>query len=345
MLEEQLGQLENAINGYTTFLELTGGNNKEVAHHLMQLALKQKISGTNKRHVLVDKSCFEKTLTLFEQKKYKQALHHIDNCLIQKPHDKKTKLLKIQILNAMQQFNHSAALLQSWINEDPNNQVWFQTLHLLARNGAQLNTITKTLQAIQKSHPKNIWAALYLADIYLRTKSSVDAISTLNDALKHTQDTQLRTHILFQLSILYFEQKKHSSMCITLEQCIDLTPTFAPALNLSAHYWATTGNNLEKADNFIARACKNNENNPHFLDTKALILYKKKEYNNALSILRKIHKQQPEDATIMLHLAKTQHKLGNTNIARRTLQKAETIAHSNYEKEKISKLQKQLVIR
>ena len=85
MIEEQLGQLEQAMQGYTTFLELRGGNNLLISHHLMQLTMQQKIAAQRKQQALAAQSHLDNALALFEKKQFKQALAQVDIYLQKAP--------------------------------------------------------------------------------------------------------------------------------------------------------------------------------------------------------------------------------------------------------------------
>lgn len=342
MLEEQLGNIQNAIQGYTHYLELSEDNNQRIADHLLQLAFKQKLSQQNRQTAFVQKSCFEQALALFEQKNYKGALAQVDHCLIQNSHGTKERLLKIEILTAMQQFNHAAAQLQAWINQDPHNELWFQALHLLSRQGAQLNTVVKTFEAIAAKHPTSHWAPLYLADLHMRTQQPALALTQLQKAAHIIQDPTLKSTILFQQGVLLFEQQQYDAMRTALEQAYALNADATPLLNLLAHYWATKGNNIDKAEQLITHACTKDQENPHLLDTKALILYKQKKYADAQQLLEKLLKNNPTDATILIHLAQVHHKQNNHQAAQNTLEQARAHTYSAYEKRKLKTLEKKL---
>ena len=337
MLEEQLGQLEHAIEGYTTFLELTGGTNKIIATHLMQLAIRHKSAQQNKQVQLITENNFNKAMALFDAKHYKQALVQVDICLSTNPDDVNSKLLKIQILSNMQQFNHAVALLQSWIKQEPDNALWFQALHLLHHNGAPTETLLKTLQAIGRDCPNNVLVALYISDIQMRTGAKKEAVTTLSVVAPHVKDIQLRTKVLFHLGLLYFELGDYAAMRTALEQGKSLNTNFLPLLNLLAHYYATKGQDLKQAQELIRVVHAQDQHNPHYLDTKALILYKQKEYRQARTLLEQLHAAQPHDATIALHLAKTVQKLGDAQRAKIIAQRATPHAHSAYEKTRIAK--------
>lgn len=125
-----------------------------------------------------------------------------------------------------------------------------------------------------------------------------------------------------------------------LEQGLHLNTNFLPLMNLLAHHYATKGHNVPKAATLMAEILTHDKTNPHLLDTHALILYKQKQYADALALLQRLHADIPQDATIMLHLALTHDKLNNKPLAHTTLRNAQAMAKSTYEKNKIAQITK-----
>lgn len=339
-IEEELGQLNNAIAGYSNFLKLTQQPNQQVAHHLMQLSIKQKMLPANAPVVETNQSSLEKAMLLYQQKNYAHALDATEAHLTNHPHNIHARLMKIQLLSDMQQFNRAITQLQAWIYENPTQELWFETLHLLAQRGAELSHVIKTLESLHAKYPQNTWALLYLTDLYLRTNTQNKAITLLEKSVKSIQDKDLLTKILFQLGLLYFEKKEYRKMETTLEQGLRLNTNFLPLMNLLAHYYATKGHNMPHAEKLMTEILTHDKTNPHLLDTHAFILYKKKQYNEALALLQRLHADAPHDATIMLHLALTHHKLNNKPLADTTLRNAQAMAKSTYEKNKITQVTK-----
>ena len=340
-LKEQAGELEKAIHGYATFLELSGGNH-QIEKHLLSLMLKQKLAEQNKQALLFNRSCFEKTLILFKRKQYTDAIEQINKCLDQTPHDIDSKLLKVQILSAMGQFDHVIDLLVTWIEQNPTNQLWFKVLHLLARTDIPIKKVTVALQKLQYHHQNNLWVALYLADLYLQQKNHEKALEQLHLANTLTTDTRLQTKLSFQMGVLYFEQRDFDNMKIILEQGYHLGHNFPPLLNLLAYYYATKGKNITNSQKMLEQVLSIDQTNPHFLDTKAAVLYKQKKYKQADKLLHQLHQQVPHDATILIRLAKIQNKLNNNMDAHKYLEQAKIYVQHAHEEHSIKKLLQKL---
>jgi Tfp pilus assembly protein PilF len=122
-----------------------------------------------------------------------------------------------------------------------------------------------------------------------------------------------------------------------LEQGYNLDNNQPHINNMLAYYWATTGKDIIKAENFIAKALAKDKNNPYFLDTHALILYKQKKYDQAQAILEQL--QTSHTATSLLHLAKVHYKLDNKKEAAMYMQQATSLKNNTHDQKKLHKLQ------
>lgn len=342
LLQEQSGQLKDAIKGYANFLEVSPSANREVEQHLLQLIFKQKMveQHTNKALVL-NKHCFEKALSLFEQKNYKKALDQIDICLAEKPLDDETKLLKIQVLSSMNQLEKAAQTLKEWMLTDPNNALWYKTLHVMTQSNLGHESAIKILHSVEKQHPDNLLTSLYLADLYGRTHHTDSANAYLKKALNLTTDNNLKSKILFQLAMHHYASNNFKAFKEIITQTNTLGLTFAPLLNIIAYYYVTQENKSEEAQQLINNVLQHDKNNPHFLDTQAYIYFKQKKYDLALNLLEKIAQKAPSDYTILVHLAQVRYESGAKDQALQALQNAQRHAISTHEKHECEILFKQ----
>ncbi len=330
MIEEESGQIDNAIKGYASYLQLVGPN-KQIERHLLELALKNK-NATNNTIVVVNRSCFQKAYQFFQRKNYTAALTQINSCLQENQDDVQARLLKVQLHTILKQHNEVIATLMAWIVQDPGNHIWLQTLHLLPRTGTPIEKVISALSALHQKFPEHTAIPLYLADLYTRTDNTERAIELHMHSANRITDKTLKKRILFQIAALQYEQEKYDAMIETLTKIESDQDPFAPALNLHAYYCATHGHDLEKAEQFFKKAYEIDKGNPHFLDTKAVILYKKKEYAKALKLLEPLAHTLSHDSSIHIHLAKTYHKLGYVDKARKAIDQAKLYAHTQYEK-------------
>jgi len=335
-LYEKQGKIQQALNGYATFLELSGGNS-QIEQHILGLMSLRKTMEQQKSHLLSRTISIDNALILFRQQRYPQALAHTNKCIEAAPDNDQYKLFKIDILCAMKNFNQAASALTSWIVEQPENDVWPKALCLLLHNGMAYADIITTFTAILDKQPNNVWCNLYCADMCMRNAHNSLAITCLTRALPIIKDSALQGKIAYQLALLHYENNNHELMHSYLEKAYALNPECPHTHNSLAYYWATKGKDLVKAHDFIEKALQSDSSNPYFLDTQALILYKEKKYPQAQEILEKltIH----NNSTMLLHLAKVHYSLNNKEIADTFTKKAEAVVKNNHEKKALKKMQ------
>lgn len=335
-LQEKAGNLQEALSGYATFIELSGGNS-DIEKHLASLMFKYKATQNNNHALLPRAMSIENALSLFNQKRYDQALVHINSCIEQKPQDNECKLCKIQILSTMRDFNQATRVISEWFTKAPDTDLWPKTLCLLTHNGMPRQQAIKTLAHLITKNPLNPWLHIYCADLYLRDNRPKKAISFFNNALQCSVDKPLREKILYQLALTDYEKGDYPSMLSNLETAYILNPDSAHINNTLAYYWATKGKDTTKAESYITKALKSDSANPYFLDTHALILYKDKKYQEAQQILEKLVCHN--NGTMLLHLAKVHYALNNKEIADTFTKKAQATVKSNPEKKALHKMQ------
>lgn len=303
VLQEHHGALEEAIKGYTTYLEIAPGPNSEIQRHLVTL---------NFRKSLIKE---------------------------QKPDDVEAKLLKLQILAHQKQFDVALSSIQDWATNAKETELWVKALHLLTYIGLDYKKALKALDTLQRKHPHSITIALYKADIALRTSGHTDAaLQAIDHALKLVTDTTIKTKLVFQKALLQYEQQQWHYAQKTLEESLSWAVDYPPLHNLLAYIYASKTKHLDKASLHIAKALAKDADNPHFLDTQAVILYHQKNYTDAITILEKVATVHPHDFTVHCHLGKCYLRQGNSTRATQLFEHATGLAQNEYERSKVKAL-------
>ena len=337
-LQEQEGKLEEAIKGYTTFLEMTPGGNSQIEQHLLGLAFRQKLSQKMKP----DNDPLFAVFALVENKEYGKALHATDAYLDKQPSNIQARILKIQILIAQNNMQSAARLLAQWVEKETDTQLWLKALHLLSYLGFPLQNSLQILSALEKKK-SSLDLLLYQADIALRLAQDKVALSALQKAYSLAKDPLLKNQIALQLGMLYHDSQSWDPAIKILEEATKLSP-YAPNQNLLAYIYTTKRKNVSRADTLIQEALKHDPDNPHFLDTQALILYKQGKFDQANQVLQKVASVCPTDFTVLRHLGKCYAKQGKQDKAIQTFAAAREIAKNDFERNKaellISKLKR-----
>lgn len=338
LISEQTGELKNAITSYRSYLEIAGSNT-QIEQHLMQLMLKQKALEKTKTILNTNQNTFEKAIILYGRKHHADALQNIESFLSQNPQHIQGRLLKIQILTDLKKLDDSIRLLTAWSIQEPDAPMWLQALHLLYRiDTSPHEKIITAFESIHLKNPDKLLPLLYIADLHTRHNNTKESLIHLRKAVVWCKDPELKTRILYQIALAEHDAGNEKAMAQTLENALALGMDYPPVNNLLAYHYAIH-NDLKKAEELCLKAINKDKNNPHFLDTKAFILFQQEKYSEALRILVPVAKAAPHDSTILTHLAQTYKQLGKLKQAQKTLKKANQYAHNSYEIKTITDLQ------
>lgn len=314
LINELSGNLEDAVNSYQSTLKLLGPN-PLLERQIMQLQVRRQQQAYQSGNQL-----FKEALEAYNAKEYQKALHIVSTV----PHKEQhipSCLLTIEILCKLNKVDEALSYLRKKIEADHANDTWYRTAHLLYKAGVPSKNIIDLFSTVEQKHSTLLLPLLYKADLYLRLKDKDNALLYLIKASTQAQDSAIKTRILYQLGALYYENKEWDRMVAILLEGKKLNQDFPPLLNLLAYYYATGGKNLKEAELLMNIVLKKDKN-PHFVETRALILYKQKKYNEANKLLAALAKKIPQDATILYRLAKTMYKNGTIQAAYTTLQQA-----------------------
>lgn len=335
LLEEQEGRLDQAIKGYTTFLESDPAHNAQIQQHLVQLTLQQQAMSTKNQRLLAGfSSAFEKAAYCCNQKDYPQALEHIDLFLRSHADDQQARLFKIQVLSLMDKHMVAADLLKQWLLLEPTQDVWLQTLHLLCGKGLTHQKVIAILDDVIAKHKNSLEPLLYVIDIATRALAYDAALFYYKKALKLATNNDLKARLYFHMGQLYYKKNDSKKMHEVLEKGHALGVHFAHLDNMLAYYYAKKTRNLARAQQLLDVILHEHKTNPYFQDTQAFVYYKQKRYDEAVSILEAVAQKIPNNFYVLKHLGKTYFKLGNKDRARTMLEKALETAESEHEKQK-----------
>lgn len=336
LLNEKMGNKIQAINAYESFLKTSRSPllRRKIESHL--LAVK------NKKKAKTVPAELKQILALALQKNYKAALTEVNQYLKKEPQNQHAHLLRLQLLVAQKKYTDAFADLSQLLTDQTEKQIWYDLLYQLAPKVGLQKTIALLVQQEGK-HPDNTFILTYLGALYLHAHNVKKGMAYLNKAYTKSNDAALKTKILFQQALVYYDKKEYKKMQHALEQGVALGVEYAPLLNMLAYSYAKQKSSLDKAIKLVEVALRDDKDNPYYLDTKALVLYGKKEYDKARAILEKLAAQRPTDTTILSHLSKTLVELGEQKEAVALLNNALKIAKSGSERKKLKSRINQLI--
>jgi predicted Zn-dependent protease len=342
LFEAQVGNVVSATQHYHSFVQLSGTRDANLENHLLMLAQKQSMpqSGIAKPLLLNKTPSLEKALAFYKDRQFSKALAAVDHCIHHEEETFLPKILKIQILLDMHDADTALVNLLAWIQEEPEQQMWFSLMHILTDVHLPQRTIIEALESIHKTAPQTLWAPLYCADLYIRAGDNAHGLVSYAKALKLATDPLLKTELYFSIALIQYQQANFEAVADAVEQGLAQNSVHAPLFNLAAYYYATKGKDLKKAQHYIRLALAQEPANFHYIDTQALILYKLRAFDKAEALLDQLYAQIPTDSAVILNLAKTKYKLGKKDEAFTLINAARTTLQHEYETKIIARLEK-----
>lgn len=167
--------------------------------------------------------------------------------------------------------------------------------------------------------PNSADAYFLLAELYYTTKQDRQALADLQKVV--TADPS-RTQALMLMGSIQMVEKDYPAARDTYEKTIAVDPNFSPALNNLAYLYSEQFNDIDRGFEMAQRARKLLPDEPHAEDTLGWVLYRKREFAWALSLLQDAAANLPGDAEAEYHLAMSQYMMGQEDGARQSLRKA-----------------------
>jgi tetratricopeptide (TPR) repeat protein len=158
-----------------------------------------------------------------------------------------------------------------------------------------------------------------LIQSYFATNKIAEAISEAQaEIARHPQNAPA----LMTLALLYERTNDFAQARNAYEKILSMNPNFVAALNNLAYLDAERLNDLEKAYDLARKARALRPQDPLVSDTLGWVLYKRGEYQQALTVLQESAAKIPDNPEIQFHLGMTAYAMGQTDLAKVALQKA-----------------------
>lgn len=146
--------------------------------------------------------------------------------------------------------------------------------------------------------------------------------STALEGLEITTETADKVEFYSVLASSYNELKKYSQSDRYFENALELDQNSLLIRNNYAYALAVRGAKLELADSLSKFCLFFQPDNPFYMDTRAWVLFKKGDTNNAIILLKKAIAIDPKGFEYYEHLAKIYHSLGDELNAQKYFEKA-----------------------
>lgn len=137
-----------------------------------------------------------------------------------------------------------------------------------------------------------------------RTQASLDVLDKgLRVFHKHPE-------ILFLKGVYFYKRNPRLGSLKYVKEVLKQQPQHSEALNFLAYSYAEQNAFLDEAEKLSRKALSLEPQSSLFLDTMGWILYKKKLFKKALPYLEEAFNKNKTEKSIVKHLAKTYHQLG-----------------------------------
>ena len=127
---------------------------------------------------------------------------------------------------------------------------------------------------------------------------------------------------LMTLALVYERMQDYPKARDAYEKLLSINPDFVAALNNLACLYTEQLNNLDKAYELARKARDLQGEDASVGDTLGWVLYKRGEYQQALTILQESAEKAADNPEIQFHLGMTAYMMGQTDVAKAALRKA-----------------------
>jgi tetratricopeptide (TPR) repeat protein len=130
------------------------------------------------------------------------------------------------------------------------------------------------------------------------------------------------TPALMTLALVYERMNDFPKARDAYERLLSIQSNFVPALNNLAYLYTEHLNNLDKAYELARKARELAGNDASVGDTFGWVLYKRGDYQQALTILQESAGKAADNPEVQFHLGMTAYMMGQTDLARAAFKKA-----------------------
>lgn len=286
MLEEQAGKLDDAIDGYKKFLELSGTPNQQLERHLLELLIKRRMYNTNQKTMSIKDSCLLDGLSLFQRQEYRKGIQAIDKCLEQEPaHKEQATIIKINMFRKLRKNKEALKLLRASLHDDPHNEIWYTQLHAFCFNGLSIRHAISLLLDVTNEKPDSPLAYIHIAELHEKQGADRETIYYYQRALEYISDTHTKTRIMYNLACLYSKTENYTRMKSFIAAILKQSPDFMPARHLLAYHTLEQEHNIPLAQALLDEVISSDPFNIFYCITQARIYHANGQYDHALTTL------------------------------------------------------------
>lgn len=208
-----------------------------------------------------------------------------------------------------QNFEAALARIEQTISASPETSVLHTIKAQILQAQGKTNEAKESYEKSIELAPDSITARTLYARLLIASGGEALAITQL-EAILETNPEHIGT--LISLSSINERAKRFEAAAEIYERILKIDDSNLAALNNLAYLNSTYFNKLEEAFELAKRAREEAPNSPYTGDTLGWIVYKKGDYDWALSLLADAYTKLPGNPEVAYHLASTHYMLGNS---------------------------------
>lgn len=225
--------------------------------------------------------------------------------LDQHPHEVDIHDLYCSYLIAIEDYAGAAEQLGYALDIDPSSEERWRTLLSLYMQADDYAKSAEKGETALRYHPSSAMIHLMLGTDYNLMKEYDKALSNLNKAMELTDsvDYEAISQIMSSMGDVYYAKGDRDSAFVYYDKAISIDPDNLLALNNCAYYLAVEGRDLDKAEEMSARTIKERPDDATSLDTYAWVMFRKKNYTEAMAYIDKAIANSEDPSEELYHHA------------------------------------------
>ena len=223
----------------------------------------------------------------------------------QHPHEVAIHDLYCSYLIAISDYKGAAEQMSYALDVDPSAEDRWRTLMGLYIQERDFDKAAQAGETALKYHAESPLVNLVLGTVYSQMGDYDKALSTLDRSLEltDTTDVEALSSVYSTIGDVHYAMGDSDGAFEYYNKAIDTNPDNMLALNNCAYYLAVEGRDLDRAERMSALTLKAQPDNATSLDTYAWIMFKKKDYTQAMAYIDKALENTEEPSEELFHHA------------------------------------------
>ncbi|HKW87611.1 MAG TPA: tetratricopeptide repeat protein [Candidatus Acidoferrales bacterium] len=259
---------------------------------------------------------------------------------------KRSELLLLDTYRASGDIKRAIQEAQKSSTADPTDRDLAVTYAMLLGDNSQTDDAVKVLHGLLRSNPGDREIYLDLAQVEQRGHCYAEAEQDADTALKMSQVPADQESVWFLLGAIYDSQKRYDEAEQMFRKSLAVEPHDPMVLNYYGYMLADRGLRLNEAVSMVRSAVASDPTNGAYLDSLGWAYFKQGKLADAQQYLEQAVAHSTGDPTILGHLGEVYARLGQSDRAEKTWEKAlaqwQKALPADYEADKVSSLESKL---